>query len=108
MGAPQLLAVDGYDLTANQGADRPHQLTKQLCNCAASSALNTRQKVSCDVIPFGNDSKLLNQATLLRPNSATASQSLAPQMIAQMSMTKMSNSACAFVREPRSSRQSAP
>src|SRR6516165_1929802 len=67
-------------------------------NCCGSSSANTRPKVSCDGIPFGNSRNFSNHFSLARPNNSTSTQPSHPAMKAHKAMTKISESLCCLRR----------
>ena len=68
--------------------------------------LNTRLKVSCDGIPFGNARNVFSQLSRFCPKSATASQSSAPQMMPSRAIVNISISRCKIAGPQRGSGKS--
>ena len=79
------------------------QFMKQVRNSIGSIRANTRLKVSCDGMPFGNSKNVSNHSCFALPNSSTSSQLSQLQIAPQIAITKMSISLCSLVRSIRGS-----
>ena len=67
-------------------------------NWCGSSKANTRPKVSCDGIPFGNSRYFANHFRLLIPNSSTSTHPSHPARKPHRAMTNISTSLCRLRR----------
>src|ERR1051326_2247365 len=79
------------------------QFKKACRNCSGLSAAKPRLKVSWEGMPLGNSRNVANQSRLTSPNSAISSQDSAPQMTAQLTITRISINRCKRVRSTRGS-----
>ncbi len=67
---------------------------KQRRNSLASRMAKTRPKVSCDGMPWGNAKKVRNHLRFAFAQSSTSTHVSAPQIAAQMAITRISESKC--------------
>jgi len=72
-------------------------------NLVGSINPNTRLNVSCEGIPCGNASQVLNQSALQRPHSAISVKPSAPQSMAQTAINRMSSNSWRLARPTRGS-----